>query len=730
MYKIKNYFKDVNNTLTFIFLLLLCITGFILRIRNLGYLSFWGDDGHTFIGTISILKHGFPKLPSGNILWHGIFDYYLKALPVLIFGAKEFSFRIVSVLSGVGTAIVVYFTGKEIANKYVGLLSAAVMTFSTWYIQFSREARYYSDFQFFFTLSFLFFYLGFVKERKPFRILAAVFMVLTPLDHGVGIMLILLFLALIFLKGRKFFKKEIIIPMAVVILLNVLQVINQVFFWKVGRSFYVRGTGTKALIMAYLKLPDPFYFKIINIMFPKMFYVFIAGILALIIFTIFLSVKKKSDTNDLYLNENIVKWGVVRWPFNLFFIYFTFVIIAVSLSSGQMYSQQRYIYFLMPIFVLCFSYVVYLVSMTTGKLLIKIVRNKQENKQIKGFFISTTIVFIILSIFLTNGINLSEAWKLAYKKHNEKVNIMYSISNSWDTHWDAATGGKYVAAHMQSDDIVITTDIYNSPPYTGKVDYWLWTGNLVSWAPYHNEGNKVVDDTYGVEVLRSLMAFINILNENTEKNIWVLTNKSLYTKDHVDPSIRQLLDKCSQNLVLIGKDDVSRLYYFPKTSDNQRISLEKVFNPSNENIIKIQDKNMIDFDFTNKNAQKYLIYGFSNVEKGYGTWAVGDTSVMFLNVGDLVSDYEFIIKAKPLDNKKERQKLVFFVNGYKIGDFDFTQTDYLSSFSFKVSKDKLKPGVNDIVFKYKYSTEPKELNISNDARELSVLFKDMQIITK
>jgi 4-amino-4-deoxy-L-arabinose transferase-like glycosyltransferase len=517
MHKIKNYFRDINNILTFIFLLLLIIAGFVLRVRNLGYLSFWGDDGHTFVGTLSILKYGFPKLPSGNILWHGIFDYYLKALPVLIFGAKEFSFRIVSVLSGVGTAITAYFLGKEMANKYVGFLGAAVMTFSTWYIQFSREARYYSDYQFFFILSFLFFYLGFVKERKPFRILAAVFMVLTSLVHGVGITLIFLFIVLIFLKGRNFFKKEIIIPVAAVIFLDALQVINQVFFWKVGRSFYTTSTGTKALIMAYLKLPDPFYFKIINIMFPKMFYVFIAGIFAFIILIIFLSVRKKLVESDLYLNENIVKWGPVRWPFNLFMIYFSFTMITVFLSLGNMYSQQRYIYFLMPIFVLCFSYVIYLISILFGKLLIKIFKNRSS----RFFFISTAIIFLAASALFVNGINPVEAWHLPYKKHNEKVNVMYSISNSWNVHRDAATGGKYVAEHLHPDDIVITIDIYNSPPYTGKVDYWLWTGNLVSWAPYHNEGNKVIDDTYGVEVLRNLTSFINVLNENTDKNIWV-----------------------------------------------------------------------------------------------------------------------------------------------------------------------------------------------------------------
>ena len=82
------YFRDWKNILTFIFLLLLVVAGFVLRIRSLGYLSFWGDDGHTVIGTISIMKYGYPKLPSGYVLFHSILDYYLNVIPVSIFGVK------------------------------------------------------------------------------------------------------------------------------------------------------------------------------------------------------------------------------------------------------------------------------------------------------------------------------------------------------------------------------------------------------------------------------------------------------------------------------------------------------------------------------------------------------------------------------------------------------------------------------------------------------------------
>ena len=79
-------------------------------------------------------------------------------------------------------------------------------------------------------------------------------------------------------------------------------------------------------------------------------------------------------------------------------------------------------------------------------------------------------------------------------------------------------------------------------------------------------------------------------NKNTDKNVWVLTSKSLFVKEHVDPAIKQMLDNFDENLVLIARDDVSRLYYFPKISSAQRVPLEKVFNPKDENIIKIQAK--------------------------------------------------------------------------------------------------------------------------------------------
>ena len=179
-FKIKIYFSDWKNIVTFIILLITVLLAFYLRIGNLGHLAFWGDDGHTFIGTISILKHGYPLLPSGNILWHGILGYYIEAIFVSILGTGEFVFRLVSVLFGTATVILIYFIGRDLANRYVGLLAAAIMSLSSWYIHFSREVRYYSMFQFFYLLSFYLFFRGFIKDNKKYIILATLFFCLTP----------------------------------------------------------------------------------------------------------------------------------------------------------------------------------------------------------------------------------------------------------------------------------------------------------------------------------------------------------------------------------------------------------------------------------------------------------------------------------------------------------------------------------------------------------------------
>ena len=62
------------------------------------------------------------------------------------------------------------------------------------------------------------------------------------------------------------------------------------------------------------------------------------------------------------LEENQISLGRLKIPYNLFNLYFVLFSSILIVSMGQMYNQQRYIYFVMPLFVLVFAYMVYLFS--------------------------------------------------------------------------------------------------------------------------------------------------------------------------------------------------------------------------------------------------------------------------------------------------------------------------------------------------------------------------------
>jgi hypothetical protein len=739
-----SYFKSWQNILAFIFLILLTAAGFYLRIRNLGYLSFWGDDGHTVIGTLSILKYGYPRLPSGFVLFHGILDYYLNVPFVLIFGATEFAFRLTSVVLGCGSIVAIYFTGKEMANRFVGFLAAFLVAFSTWYVYFSREARYFSALQFFFLISVYFFYKGFIKEQRPFRVLATVFFIISPLIHGNAVFLILSFVPLLFYKGRRFFKKQIIMPFLIILFFYAIQIINQIFFWKVGRSFYSTGGGLRSSISAYFKIPDHYYFKILNIMFPGMFYLFISGTVIFIALTVFMSVRKSARFSGMYLSENELSASGARFPFNILMLYFVFTISVSIISFGQMYNQQRYIYYLMPLFILAFSYMVFVISISAGSFCSFILRRfkrfsvesvepasgRMTLKNITAAIV--TAIFVIVSFFSISGIDLKETLAIPAIKHSDRLNTLYSISTVMPYHWDAAETGNYVFEHANEDDIVITTDVYNSYPYSRKIDYWLWSGNLASWQPYHLSGDgQLRDDTYGAVVIRDIYKFIDVINVNHNKNVWVICSYSLNVSDHIDPIYRKFFEDKKENLVLTGRDNVSKLYFFEKTENTERISIKDFYAPGNANTVKPDNNGTIGINFSDNTVEKYLIAGWGKVEKGIGTWGTEKTSVLFAEFSgssfDLNMASELSFTAKPLFNPEKMQDITIKVNSVPVGNIELAKKDDFGLYSTSVAPGVFQSGVNIIEFVYSYSNTPLELGLGPDNRILSVLFKNLEI---
>ncbi len=178
----------------FFLLSTLAMLGFWLRIRNLGELGLIMDEGVQALAVQGILKYGIPKVDSGLIYSHALSFLYSQAATAKLFELNEFWLRFPSVLFGVATIFPSYILAKTLFNRRVGLLTAAIMTFSVWEIELSRYARFYTAFQFMYLVSLICFYRGFMLEHRNHKIWFSVAAFITFSTHYLSRVLVTCFL--------------------------------------------------------------------------------------------------------------------------------------------------------------------------------------------------------------------------------------------------------------------------------------------------------------------------------------------------------------------------------------------------------------------------------------------------------------------------------------------------------------------------------------------------------
>ena len=128
---------------------LIC-AGFLLRIHDVGYDPFWMDEATSMLAALGWLQHDSPLLPSGELYYRAPLSTYIIAKGVQFFGNNEWAARFLSVILGTLTIPLTYALGKKVAGKQIGFLAALLITFSLFSIGWSRQARMYQVFQFFF----------------------------------------------------------------------------------------------------------------------------------------------------------------------------------------------------------------------------------------------------------------------------------------------------------------------------------------------------------------------------------------------------------------------------------------------------------------------------------------------------------------------------------------------------------------------------------------------------
>jgi hypothetical protein len=147
-----------------LFLSILLILGFIVRVINLTALEPYTDEYVHLLFAREINDDNYER----HYL-RAYFLTYLVSIIFKIFGESLFNARLPGIIISTLTIIPMYFIGKKIANKHVGIITATLWAFLPWGIMISRNVREYAYFPFFYALIFLLFISFYEYVRKYLR---------------------------------------------------------------------------------------------------------------------------------------------------------------------------------------------------------------------------------------------------------------------------------------------------------------------------------------------------------------------------------------------------------------------------------------------------------------------------------------------------------------------------------------------------------------------------------
>lgn len=169
--------------------------------------SLYGDELTITLDAYSILKSGHDQL--GNFLPLTFqmgagrpAGYVYGSIPfIAIFGPTEIGVRLLSLLSGIGILVLLFFIGRKLFSEKVGLIAAAAGAVSPWGISLSRGA-FEANFALFLALLGVYFFLK-AKEAQKYYLLSFLCFGLTFHTYPTYKVALILFIPLLFwFQGR------------------------------------------------------------------------------------------------------------------------------------------------------------------------------------------------------------------------------------------------------------------------------------------------------------------------------------------------------------------------------------------------------------------------------------------------------------------------------------------------------------------------------------------------
>lgn len=519
----------------------------VLMLRNLGVLSLWMDEGFHYLAAQGILEHGYPLFPSGHVYWKAILYAYVLAAGSFVFGLKAVTLRVVSVLCMAGLIALTYHIGRRFFSRTVGVLAAVLLAFSAWEWEYARLALYFAPLQLCYLAGLYFFFRGYIADEKRFKFPAVLFFLLAPLIHQLGMGVIFAYPALFFMRGaRRFFRRDVLVGLAVTVLFYLGIQIQEFFFWKVGFVYEKTNQSLGGMIGYFFGSFNLDYFREFFQSFPRMSLAVLAGLF-------------------LCLGTAVVKrkdgWPAgepapARSPWLFFNI--SLVLPLFFFGFFRTHVQPRYLAQLYPVFVLMFLLALRAVARGIINGLAAPAFGVGKNRTRTIF---RGLLFFGLIFLLTEGVRPERILSVVNRAYGDPITADIITRSGRFEHYDNESVGRYVAEKLRPDDVVIAIHVVFQKIYVGRVDYWLWSGGPGTWDAWEKTADGWKDFYVGARWINNAADLRRTIEANAERRIWLVTSPSLFRSDHINPALYDYISvENGDKLVYRGKDGMSEVY--------------------------------------------------------------------------------------------------------------------------------------------------------------------------
>jgi len=388
------------------FLLLILLFAIFLRFFKLDLQSLWVDE--LFSANLSSPKLSFTEVLSNfKKTAHPPLYFIILYFFTKVFGATSLALKSLSAILGVLGVYGIYKLGKELLNKNIGLLAAALLSFNYFHIYYSQEARMYA---FFFLLATWSFYLlvKFIKSpNKKSAILYGISAAMLINTHYFGLL-----------------------TLAAQI------VIMSYFLWKpylISRGKYLLLSGISGLlvIISYLPvfktveghssvksiwIPKPHYDSLKEVF--KAFFGHSEVVVILIILLVFLFIIKLTkikNTKSFKIDPVKNKWVFTSFILITWIIVGVFIPVYRSNAKVPIIIDRYFIHLITPLLLIC----------SIGLYSIK-------NQILRYGFLFTIVLFSILNLFFERwhykGVYKSQLREVcAYIEKGNDVQVISSL---------------------------------------------------------------------------------------------------------------------------------------------------------------------------------------------------------------------------------------------------------------------------------------------------------------